>query len=112
MSNRDERVPVIFRRWRSGFKDPIALFPTLPASLVRPHLVTCYEHIGQHGAADYDLVIRRTTPVEGTEHDVAALASELTRIGYALSFHWRRTPTLRAEYDENLAAMRIEMEES
>jgi hypothetical protein len=70
---------VVFRRWRNG--DVIALFPTLPADLSGNHC-DAYEHVGQHGGADYVGVIQKTTPC--SLNDAADLATELRRIGYRL----------------------------
>ena len=54
------RTPVIFRTYPDG--EIIALFPEDAAVLQRPELCTCYAHIGQHSAADYDYMIRRSPP--------------------------------------------------
>ncbi len=45
----DELIPVLFRAERAGkFKgDVTAVFPTLSAG---GHYMTCYQHVGQHGA--------------------------------------------------------------
>ena len=71
---------VIFRRWRES-GDIIALFPEIPADIFGRYC-EAYEHIGQHGGADYWGVIQATTPVE--LHEAEDLAEELTRIGYNL----------------------------
>jgi hypothetical protein len=71
---------VIFRRWRDS-DAVIALFPEIPADIFGD-FCEAYEHIGQHGAADYSVVIQATTPVEPEEAD--DLAEELTQIGYNL----------------------------
>jgi hypothetical protein len=47
-------------------------------------------HIGQHGAADYALVIRRTRPANEIEPDVRELREELEEIGYRLIVRKRR----------------------
>ena len=71
---------VVFRRWKNG-GDVIALFPELPAD-VHGRYCDAYEHIGQHGGADYHGVIRKTKPCS---LDAAAdLADELRTIGYRL----------------------------
>jgi hypothetical protein len=71
---------VVFRRWRDS-GDVIALFPEIPADLFGRYC-EAYEHVGQHGGADYHGVIQATVPVR---HDEAAnLAEELTQIGYNL----------------------------
>ena len=77
---------VIFRRWRDG-GSIIALFLEIPSDY-QGHFCEAYEHIGQHGGADYHGVIAATKPVE--PQDAADLAKELTRIGYRLK------PTRRA----------------
>lgn len=76
---------VIFRVWSNG--DVLALFPDLPADVNGLH-VTSYEHVGQHGAADYAGCIGRTRAARPDEY--AALAKELTSIGYRLNIRRRR----------------------
>ena len=71
---------VVFRRWRDS-GDVIALFPEIPADIFGTYC-EAYEHVGQHGGADYHGVIRATLPVERDEAE--DLAEELTRIGYNL----------------------------
>ena len=56
-----ENDVVVFRRWRDT-GDAVALFPEIPAD-IRGQYCSSYEHIGQHGAADYYGVIQDTTPV-------------------------------------------------
>ncbi len=75
-----ENDVVVFRRWRDT-GDAVALFPEIPAD-IRGQYCSSYEHIGQHGAADYYGVIQDTTPVGPRE--CAELAEELRRIGYNL----------------------------
>ena len=79
----DEFSPVtqvVFRRWRDT-GDIIELFPELPADY-QGRFCDAYEHIGQHGGADYYGVILATKPV--SLEDAAPLARELERIGYRL----------------------------
>jgi hypothetical protein len=71
---------VVFRTWRDT-GTVIALFPELPAD-IHGRYCDAYEHVGQHGGADFHGVIRATTPVELEE--TTTLAEELTRIGYNL----------------------------
>lgn len=71
---------VVFRKWKSS-GDIIALFPEVPADLFG-RFCDAYEHVGQHGGADYDLVVRHTVPA--TADDVEPLAKELRQIGYQL----------------------------
>lgn len=70
---------VIFRKWRNG--GVIALFPELPAD-IHGRYCDAYEHVGQHGGADYHGVIQQTKPCSLNE--AADLASELRTIGYRL----------------------------
>jgi hypothetical protein len=71
---------VVFRRWRAT-GDVIALFPELPADLGGDHCDS-YEHVGQHGGADYHSVVQHTTPC--SPDDAADLAAELRTVGYVL----------------------------
>ena len=71
---------VVFRRWRDC-GSLIALFPEISTDLYGRYC-EAYEHVGQHGGADFHGVIQATVPVR-TE-DTADLAEELTRIGYNL----------------------------
>jgi hypothetical protein len=71
---------VIFRTWK-GTSGVIALLPELPADS-NGYFCVAYEHLGQHGAADYHGVIRQTVPASRKEY--AGLAAELKRIGYRL----------------------------
>lgn len=80
----DETVPVVFRTYHVE-GDVIALFPTLDAG---NYSVTCYQHIGQHGAADWQRVISDTRLATADEY--ASLARELEGIGYRLSIRKRR----------------------
>ena len=71
---------VVFRRWRDC-GSIIALFPALPADLYGEYC-DAYEHVGQHGGADFHGVIQHSTPC--SLNDAADLATELRRIGYVL----------------------------
>lgn len=78
-------TPVMFRAWRDG--DIIALFPTLPGNN-RYDSCDSYMHVGQHGAADYTLVVSDTRPAQPEEY--RGLMSELQAIGYNLKVVQRR----------------------
>jgi len=81
----DDTAPVtlvVFRRWREdNGGEIIALFPELPADY-QGRFCDAYEHVGQHGGADYYGVIQVTSPV--TVEEAADLKRELERIGYRL----------------------------
>jgi len=87
MDNADE-TKVIFRVWKGKDRNVIALFPCVPADN-EGRLCQSYEHVGQHGAADYNGVMRRSrlaTPEESKE-----LAEELKGRGYRLNAAKRKT---------------------
>lgn len=72
---------VIFRKYRKG-GDILALFPEVPADN-RGHYCQSYEHVGQHGAADYYGCIHKlTVPAKPVEY--ADLMAELEHRGYCL----------------------------
>lgn len=66
----------IFRRWRSGHKEVIALFPEEPHD-PNGFLCTSYGKPGQHGGANYAGCIALTRSASLDEPDVAALKREL-----------------------------------
>lgn len=74
---RIETIKVIFRKLEKG--DIIALFPQFPGN-VAGTFCRSYQHIGQHGAADYGWVIEISEPA--TEEEYADLLQELRDIGY------------------------------
>ena len=78
--------PVIFRKDKDG--DIVALFPNIAAEQPGGYLITSYQHIGQHGDADYDYVISQTTPAKLAEYK--DLKEELEEIGYDLRVMQRR----------------------
>jgi hypothetical protein len=78
------QATVIFRYETGG--GVYALFPGLIAD-DHGH-VTCYAHVGQHSAADYDHCIAKSRPATPAEY--AALASELEAIGYDIVIKKRK----------------------
>jgi len=87
-----ETTHVVFRRWRDG-GDIIALFPGIPTDIYG-QFCEAYEHVGQHGGADYLGVIQATRPV--SDEDAGSLAAELRQIGYSLTIIKRASPTHHA----------------
>jgi len=71
---------VVFRKWRDGF-GVIALFPEIPTDLYG-YYCESYEHVGQHGGADFHGVIMNSRPANTEES--ADLVEELRIIGYEL----------------------------
>ena len=92
---------MIFRKWSNG-----AVIALMPYELGTNSAGTCqsYEHIGQHGSADPQTVVLRTSPA--TPLEFAELKSELERIGYVVEVIHRvpsnaysfRADALRAQY--------------
>jgi hypothetical protein len=104
MEKDEYKTPVVFRWWSPpGFEyeGVIALFPTIletnhqnyyswrPTS-ESPYPISClsYEHIGQHGGADYDGIMSESRPA--TEAEYKDLFEELESIGYNLKVYQRR----------------------
>lgn len=79
----------IFRRWKDS-GTVIALFPFLDYNSGDASYGMCmsYEHVGQHGEADYDHVIKATLPASETDYE--DLADELTALGYELDIRAKR----------------------
>lgn len=71
---------VVFRKWpkRAG-GDVVALMPYEDYDNTGSHC-TCYEHLGQHGGADYAGVIAGTKAASVAEY--TPLLRELKQIGY------------------------------
>lgn len=82
-----ETTIVIFRMDREGIV--FALFPELPSD-AQGFFCTCYQHIGQHSAADFRGCIAHSRPAKADEY--ADLFNELERRGYSLKVHQRATP--------------------
>lgn len=90
-----EKTVVIFRVWNKDVAAPgsvIALFPELPSDGAGLYCLS-YEHMGQHGAADYDSVMARSRPA--LEAEYAPLKRELEGRGYDLVVRQRITPQMR-----------------
>jgi len=91
---------VVFRRWKDN-GDVIALFPEIPSDY-DGYFCRSYEHVGQHGGADFYGVVSATAPV--APQDYERLAKELTVIGYQVrtvkrasrQMHEKRIATARA----------------
>ena len=86
MNTKDtEQTPVIFRMYRTNPKTCLALFPYEDGG---PGCCMSYEHIGQHGEANYLSVMGITVPATPAEY--ADLKAELETIGYNLKVINRR----------------------
>ena len=82
-------VRVMFRVFtgRNG-GDVIALFPELPADVPK-RLITSYQHVGQHGAADYTIVHGATRPATPAEYAPLQRELEGKPYGYTLAIRRR-----------------------
>ena len=80
----EKKTVVVFRKWKDN-GDIIALFPD-----IKENNGTCssYEHIGQHGEADYVHCIAGSRPA--TPNEAQDLLKELRGLGYNLEVRSRR----------------------
>ena len=92
--------PVLIRVWKGDPDDVFALFPTDPADNYG-HFCTCYQHVGQHGSADYGHCIASSRPA--TKAEARPLLQELRRIGYRPRVLQRAS---RRHHDERLSIAR------
>jgi len=86
-----EKTKVVFRVFKRDTKnrkvadgDVIALFPE---QRWEGWCCSSYQHVGQHGGADYSYVVSVTRPA--TEAEIAPLKKELEGIGYELEVRKR-----------------------
>ncbi len=84
-----ETTIVIFRRDKEGII--FALMPELPADN-QGWYCTCYQHIGQHCAADYYGCIAQSRSANPDEY--ADLLIELEQRGYHVEVRQRATPVM------------------
>ena len=103
----DETTPVLFRISRAPKRDGsavCAVFPCEPGNGT-PGSMSCYEHLGQHGACSYGWynTTRAATPAE-----YADLFTELESApyGYRLKVYQRMTAQHRKALDAEIARLR------
>jgi len=88
---------VVFRKWKENGA-VIALFPELPAD-TSGNFCDSFEHIGQHGGADYHGVLEQTYPAR--PHEYAELKTELETVyGYRLQIISRATWRIHHKRDQ------------
>ena len=74
---------VVFRKWRPNKDQDEGIIALFPYEIYNnTGLVNSYEHIGQHGGADYQHCILNTVPAKAYEYN--ELKSILEGIGYDL----------------------------
>lgn len=92
------KTVVVFRKFKDG-GDILALFP----NEVADDLDHCqsYQHVGQHGAADYTGLMRTGT-VAATAEEYAPLKLELEGLGYLLDVKKRhRVAKVKDVFEES-----------
>jgi hypothetical protein len=84
MLEQDEHTTdVILRRWRSGDKEVLAVFPGISGGYRGEYRMESYQHIGQHSACDYyGAILPLTRPCPAADPDAADLLRELESMGY------------------------------
>jgi hypothetical protein len=93
-----ETTVVIFRTDREGIT--FALFPELPSDY-QGFFCTCYQHVGQHCAADYCGCIASSRPATPAEY--ADLFVELQHRGYDLEIRHRATQAMHERCRQSAA---------
>lgn len=97
MTDQSAVTVVVFRKWpKSEGGTVLALFPYEQAS---HGLCSSYEHVGQHGGADYAGCIGRTKPAKPEEY--AALKRELESAPY----HYQLDVRKRVKYSKHVQAV-------
>ena len=92
----DVRADVVFRKWNKT-DDVIALFPYIKGDTGGRYCLS-YEHVGQHGQADYTGLLIVTTLAK--EQEYRTLKQELEQIGYHLNIIKRASRTRIASNQE------------
>lgn len=77
-----EKTKVIFRQWKIGC-EIIALFPEIATDIIGYHCQS-YMHVGQHGAANPNVILKDTKPANLDDGAVKRLIKELIDRGYNL----------------------------
>lgn len=92
------KTKTIFRKFKDG--EVIALFPEYPTDLDGKYCDS-YMHIGQHGSANYQGLLKDT--VLATPEEYAELKRELeTHYDYEIEVYQRRTPQMRNAYRQQM----------
>ena len=98
----DYDTPVIFRKDRKRNPEITAVFPCEPYDYDGRHM-TCYVHVGQHGACSMAWYYgsRVAKPSE-----YADLLCELISLGYRPKIYKRMTHKLRAQFNSAVKRLR------
>ena len=101
-----EETPVIFRVHRSPKthgSEVTAVFPCEPADRLG-NKMSCYAHIGQHGACDFGWYYE-TRPAMPDEYADLKRELESAPYGYRLKVYRKITPALRRRFDDEVRRM-------
>ena len=96
-----ESTVVIFRVDQEGVV--FALFPELPSDYGGVYC-TCYQHVGQHCAADYYACVANSRPATADEY--ADLFAELEQRGYEMTLQKRASYAMHQQRRELAADAR------
>lgn len=95
-----EKTKVIFRMWKIGC-EIIALFPEIATDTIGYNCQS-FMHVGQHGAASPDAMLRDTKPANLEDGAVKRLMAELKERDYNLEiikrFRYSHQQTRQAMY--------------
>jgi hypothetical protein len=83
---------VVFRYWD---KEIIALFPEIASD--QEGNCESFMHIGQHGGADYDGIIKRSRPARPAEYSSLFWELQSEPYCYNLEIRQRATPQMRTK---------------
>jgi hypothetical protein len=105
MEQDTEETIVIFRKYKKRhtvYKSTPEILALFPEIIGDPNKLTCmcYQHVGQHGDADYGYCINELT-VPAKPEEYSDLKEELESLGYKLKVmrKWMRRPGRRCNHD-------------
>lgn len=101
----DDITPVIFRKYgprRGG--EVIALFPAEANDKMRSEICSSYVHVGQHGAANPQIVINQTRAAKPEEYADLKRELESAPYGYRLKVYTRMQRSFGEARREMIAA--------
>lgn len=95
-------TPMVFRKDRKRDPEITAVFPCEPADIAG-HYMTCYVHVGQHGACGWQWYHGTRT---AQPEEYASLLAELISLGYKPKIYKRIQPWMRESFDKAVAALK------
>ena len=103
-----DETPVLFRMGRGkGYKGDgaVAVFPCEPHDM-SGDTMTCYVHVGQHGACDLGWYRTRTRAAKPEEYAALKLELESAPYGYRLRVYSRMQPWMREAHRVEVQRLR------